>query len=427
MSKTFTTRILERDDAARLLLDRAELHVVAGPDQGRCIPISLSSITIGSSGACDLVLHDAAVSSRHARIVVDSRGYVLKDLGSKNGIHVGGVQVYEIPILGDTIVQLGASTLQIRALGAQDEVELGAPRKLGELIAHSVKMRAVASTLERLAQSDIAILLEGETGTGKEVAAHAIHAESPRRDGPFVVFDCGAQSATLIASELFGHTKGAFTGAVDNRSGALQEAEGGTLFLDEIGELPMELQPLLLRALESKATRQVGGTKVHPHNIRIVAATNRNLREEVHCGRFREDLLYRLAVAAVRLPPLRERRLDITPLAQRFALEHNANLTPELLSLFMAHDWPGNIRELRHMVNRAAINSDPNFVAPQIEREPKPLPEARRRANDDFERAYVEQVLLSAGNNVTRAAAIAGVSRQMLTRLIAKHNIAREV
>jgi DNA-binding NtrC family response regulator len=418
---------MERESASRLLLDRAELHVVAGPDQGRFIPIGLSSITIGSSSACDLVLHDGAVSSRHARIVVDSRGYVLKDLGSKNGVRISGIQIFEVPILGDTIVQVGASTLQIRALGAQDEVELGAPRQLGQLIARSVKMRAVATTLERLAQSDIAILLEGETGTGKEVAAHAIHLASPRRDGPFVVFDCGAQSSGLLSSERFGHVNGAFTGAIADHPGALQAAEGGTIFLDEIGELPMDLQPLLLRALESKVSRQIGSTKVSSHNIRVVAATNRNLREEVYCGRFREDLLYRLAAATIQLPPLRERREDIAPLAQLFASEHDANLTPELLSLFMAHDWPGNIRELRHMVNRAAISSDPDFVAPQIKRTPVSLPEARRLANDDFERDYVEQVLLSAGNNVTRAAAIAGVSRQMLTRLIAKHNVARDV
>lgn len=425
MNNAFTTRLLV-GPAAKLLLDRAELTVTAGPDKGLTIPLGLSSIVIGSSGECDLVLHDPAVSSRHARIEMDSRGYVLKDMRSKNGIRVGGVAIYEMPIVSATTFQLGTTMLQITPTGGQDEVELGQNRQFGDLIAHSVKMRAVASTLERLAPNDITILLEGETGTGKDVAAQAIHSASARRDGPFVIFDCGAQSSELVASELFGHVKGAFTGATENRLGALSEAEGGTIFLDEIGELPLELQPLLLRALEAKETRRVGGSQTFRHNVRVVAATNRNLREEVRAGRFREDLLYRLAVASVKLPPLRERREDIPRLAQHFANDEGATLTPELMALFIAHEWPGNVRELRHMVSRAAISSDPEFVAPQIEKDPKPLPEARRLATEDFERSYVEQVLARASGNVTQAAKFAGVSRQMLTRLLSKHGIRRD-
>ncbi len=426
MTHTLTTQLLEGGAASRLLLDRAQISVIKGPDKGVVMPLGLHTLIIGSASTSDLVLHDAAVSSRHARISIDRNRYVLRDLHSKNGVQIAGVAVFELPITGLTTFQIGTSTLQIKPLRGQESIELGQPRQLAALMAHSVKMRAVATTLERLAQNDITILLEGETGTGKEVAAHAIHEASARRGGPFVVFDCGAQTGDMAASELFGHVKGAFTGASDNRAGALAAAEGGTLLLDEVGELPLELQPLLLRALEGRETRAVGASKTSRHDVRILAATNRNLREEVRAGRFREDLLYRLAVATVRLPPLRERGEDVTRLAQHFANEQGTRLTPELLSLFQQHEWPGNVRELRHMVSRAAISTDPAFVAPDLGVTMLALPEARRLATEDFERDYLVKVLARAADNVTEAAKIAGVSRQMLTRLISKHGIRRE-
>jgi DNA-binding NtrC family response regulator len=426
MKRPISTRVLD-GPRSRLILENAELRVVAGPDAGASFTLGLDSLVIGSALDCQIVLSDPAVSSRHAEIVCDERGYAVRDLGSKNGVRAGGVLVDRAPLADGLRLTLGSSELAVRRLAGSAEVELGAARRFGPLIAHSVKMRAVASALERLAAADITVLLEGETGTGKEVAAQAIHQASRRAGGPLVVFDCGAQSPGLIASLLFGHERGAFTGAEQAQRGAFAEAEGGTLFLDEIGELPLDLHPVLLRVLDGHAIRAIGG-KPRRHDVRIVAATNRNLVEEVKAGRFRKDLYFRLAGARVRLPPLRERREDIAVLAHLFARDAGATLTPELIALLAAYEWPGNVRELRNTIRRAAISSDPTFAAPDAVAAADalaPLPEARRAAADDFERDYVSRVLALAGGNVSRAADLAGVSRQLLTRLIAKHGLRR--
>ena len=415
-----STRVLA-GPAPRLVLEQAELRVVAGPDKGTRVPLGIDSVTIGSGAECDLVLHDETVSARHAEVSLGAGGYLIRDLGSKNGLLLGDWPVDRAPLVDGMRLKLGGSALLVKALGGTAEVELGQPRVLGPLVAHSVKMRAVLGTLERLATAEITVLLEGETGSGKEVAAHALHLASHRRGGPFVVFDCGAHPAGLIAAALFGHERGAFTGAEQARPGAFEEAHGGTLFLDEIGELPLELQPVLLRALDSRSARRVGG-QVVSFDVRVVAATHRNLAEEVRAGRFRQDLYFRLAAARLRVPPLRERREDIPILAHAFAEELGCGLGPELVSLLTAYDWPGNVRELRNTVARAAISPDPAFVAPEGARAGlPPLPDARRQAADDFERDYVERALRLAGGSVSKAAELAGVSRQMMTRLVARH------
>jgi DNA-binding NtrC family response regulator len=422
MTTLLATHILE-GPTARLTIEQAELRVSAGPDKGARLALGLDSVVVGSAADCQLVLHDNTVSSRHAEIRLDERGYHIRDLGSKNGVRLGEFAIDRAPLADGMRLRLGGTTLQVKRTGGPAEIALGQPRSFGELDAHSVKMRAAVATLEKLAASELTVLLEGETGTGKEVAAHALHRASPRAGGPFVVFDCGAQPPGLAASALFGHERGAFTGADVTRTGALEEADGGTLFLDEIGELPLDLQPYLLRVLEARESRRVGGP-VQRHDVRVVAATNRNLAEEVRAGRFRQDLFYRLAVARVRLPPLRERREDIPLLAARFAGELGTRLGPELIALFSAHDWPGNVRELRHTVSRAAFQPDDALVAPG---RPAllPLPEARRIAGDEFERDYLERALALAGGSVSRAAELADVSRQMMTRLVAKHGLRR--
>jgi len=429
--RTFTTRLLDRGRAV-LEIDDAELKVASGPDRGATLELGVDTLRIGSSASCDLVLHDHTVSSRHASIVMDERGYSIHDLASKNGVRLGSVWVTRAPLFDGARIALGDSTLLVRARGGRHSIDLAQPGRLGGLVAHSVKMRALAATLTRLAGTDASVLVEGETGTGKEVAAQALHASSSRAGGPFVVFDCGGVSAQLIAAELFGHERGAFTGAVVARAGLLEQADGGTLFLDEIGELPLELQPALLRMIETRAVRRLGGNQEVTSDVRFVAATNRNLAEEVREGRFRADLYHRLAVARVRLPPLCERPEDITVLAELFAAEQGVALTREVLALLCTHDWPGNVRELKNSVARLAVSEHPfhaddDAARPAPWRPPAgefpPLADARRRAQDDFERAYIEETLRACDGNVTRAAELAGVSRQQMTRLLARHGL----
>jgi DNA-binding NtrC family response regulator len=433
-ARHLSTRLFELDEA-RLEVDAAELRVVAGPDRGLEVALGTDSLRIGSDADVELVLHDPTVSARHAEIQIGARGYLVRDLGSKNGVLVGNVRVDRAPLADGQRLRLGESVLAVRALGRAHTLPLARPGRFGALVATSVKMRAIVATLTRLAASDVTILLEGETGTGKEVAAHALHAAGGRAGGPFVVFDCGAVSPGLIASELFGHERGAFSGAHARRDGRFAEADGGTLFLDEIGELPLELQPVLLRAIERRATRRVGGAQEQQHDVRVIAATNRNLAEEVRGKRFRQDLFYRLSVARVRLPPLRERPDDIPVLASLFAAQAGIVLSPALLAVLGAHDWPGNVRELRNTVERAAAAGGPVELGGERARAAAgrasfidgarllPLAEARSLAGDAFERAYLEEALARADGNLSRAAELAGVSRQMLTRIAAKHGL----
>jgi DNA-binding NtrC family response regulator len=435
MTKVLSTRIFEVG-SPRLEIDAAEVRVVSGADRGLKMALGADSVRIGTAPDCELVLHDTTVSSRHAEIQIGARGYTIRDLGSKNGVVIETVQVERAPLVDGMRIRLGTTTLQVRSLGSKHALPLARAGTFHGLVAASVKMRAVVATLEKLASTDMTVLIEGETGTGKEVAAQALHRAGPRATGPFVVFDCGAVPVNLVASELFGHEKGAFSGASSTRGGLFEEADGGTLFLDEIGELPLELQPTLLRSLEKKTTRRVGGNVELSHDVRLIAATNRNLAEEVKAKRFREDLYFRLNVTRVRLPPLRERAEDIPVLAQRFAAEAGAPLSPEMLAVLAAHDWPGNVRELKNTVARAAF--DGGAVAVTGPAGPggimsrrllydagrlRSLPEARQLAADEFERVFLEEALAQAGGNMSRAAELAGVSRQMMTRLAAKHGL----
>jgi DNA-binding NtrC family response regulator len=308
-------------------------------------------------------------------------------------------------------------------------------------------MRAVFHALERAAAGDATVLLRGETGTGKELAAEAIHRVNHRRDGPMIVVDCGALPAQLLESELFGHEKGAFTGADTRRSGAFEEASGGTIFLDEIGELALELQPKLLRALERREIRRLGSNTLLPVDVRIVAATNRNLRGEVNTGRFRADLFFRLAVIEVVLPPLRERTEDIPLLVERFLAEMGVLDRPEAAHLstrdFLAalarHDWPGNARELRNYLHRClALEEEPaldgtrDLVATRPGGEPSagpvvdvrvPLRQARAAWQSELERQYLAELLRACGGNATKAARQAGLDRVHFYRLLWKYGL----
>jgi DNA-binding NtrC family response regulator len=424
MNPPLTTRIVE-SGPGRLELDAAELHVVAGPDRGVQHALSLHSVSIGSDPHCDLVLHDSTVSSRHAEVMVTASGYTIRDLGSKNGVMLAQWRVERAPLADGMRLAFGKSTIEVRALGGVHNIALTEPGALTPLVTASVKMRAIAAMLRELAPADITVLLEGESGTGKEVAAEALHRASRRAQGPFVVFDCGATPRSLIAAELFGHERGAFSGADVAREGAFERADGGTLFLDEIGELPLDVQPVLLRVAERKSVRRLGGSRDVNHDVRIVAATNRNLHEEVRAGRFREDLFHRLAAARVRLPPLRERVEDIPLLAHRFAAELGGAVSPELEALLLEHRWPGNVRELRNTIARVIVLGTAAFEVPRAHgSEPlASMPEARRDAMSEFERLYVIDALARSGGNISEAARLAGVSRQIMTRLTARYGL----
>jgi two-component system response regulator GlrR len=313
--------------------------------------------------------------------------------------------------------------------------------RFGDLVGCSATMRELFAELQEVAPTELSLLIQGETGTGKELVAESVHQASARADGPFVVFDCSSVAPTLVESELFGHERGAFTGAVTQREGLFEQASGGTIFLDELGELPKELQPKLLRVLEKRQVRRVGGAKPIPIDVRLISATHRNLRAEVKRGDFREDLYFRVVGAQVYVPPLRERIDDVPLLCAHFLACCQPPRTPgdfpaHIWDMFRAHSWPGNVRELRNAVQRVLVNPDRVLdreqEMPWLEASPAgvsvsadlaPLRVARRDAADLFEKAYVLAALAKADGNITRAAAIAEVSRQVIHRIIVKHGL----
>jgi len=415
---------------------KIRVEVTAGPDRGASLDVAGQAVVAGKAEDCDLVLSDDMVSRRHCELEPVEGGVRVRDAGSTNGVFVGGVRVYDALLPLGSRLRIGDSEIAVIALGETVEREQTTSDRFGDLLGCSPRMRELFADLERISAADVTLLVEGETGTGKDLVAESVHRASARSAGPFVVFDCGAVSPALAESELFGHERGAFTGAVQAHAGVFEQANGGTLFLDEIGELPRELQPKLLRALENRQVRRVGGNKVIPFDARIVAATNRHLRTEVARGTFREDLYFRLAAAHVVTPPLRDRMEDLPLLVEHFlALERpprsSVDIAEHVWDLFRAHRWPGNVRELRNAVQRLLVTPDrplrdgsdrgSTAPVPAVTAEPLPLRIARREASDAFERAYVASALARAEGSVTRAAAIAEVSRQMMQKLLRKH------
>jgi transcriptional regulator with PAS, ATPase and Fis domain len=428
------TRVVPRPtESSVLAVRRARLRVVKGSDRGKQIDISdLSPLVLGSDPDCDLVLDDDTVSRQHAEVRPTKNGYVIRDLGSTNGVSINDVRVLEA-VLNEKVkrIRLGESELEFKLL--DDEVQLAlSERPFGRLLGEATPMRRLFALLEQAAPSDSTVLLEGESGTGKEVLAEALHRASPRADKPFMVVDCGALAPSLVESELFGHEKGAFTGADRPRSGALEDAEGGTLFLDEIGELQIDMQAKLLRALEAREVRRLGSTKARPIDVRVVAATHRKLERMVSEGTFRADLYYRLAVIKVQVPALRHRREDILPLARHFLAELKPDLDPEALlsdavcATLTAYAWPGNVRELRNVIQRLVLVGELDTRVRERPAAPPSYDVARREAIDAFERDYCRTLLAHTNEVVARAAEHAGISRQMLHRLLRKHDLRGE-
>ena len=426
---------LPADAPRSLSVPRVTLRVQKGPDKGREVTFEKDEVLVGTAEGADLRLSDPTVSRNHCVIRASSQGFVLRDLGSTNGSRIDGVLVHEaIAHLGATL-DLGGTRVKLVAERGQLEMPLSATERFGRLLGRSVAMRRLFALLERVAASDATVLVEGETGTGKDAVAEAVHQHSRRSKGPLVVVDCGAIPPNLMESELFGHEKGAFTGADQRRIGALEEAHGGTLFLDEIGELPLALQPKLLRVLESREVKRIGANVAKAVDVRVVAATNRDLREEVNRGGFRQDLYYRLEVVRVRLPPLRERLDDVPVLIEHFrsTLWHNGDppqIPDEAMAQLLAHSWPGNVRELRNAVERAMVYADvPLEAAASVgatgrddSDEPVdlsvPFKTAKASLVERFERRYLGALLKTTGGNVSEAARRTGLDRVYLLKLL---------
>jgi two-component system, NtrC family, response regulator GlrR len=414
------------------------LTVVDGPDAGATLHSTGDDVVIGTHESASLRLTDRSVSRLHCEIAITSKGAMLRDLESTNGTSVGRVTVMVAKL--EPSVEIAVGRTRIRFELDADDTRLASPRveKFGLLRGRSQAMRRVFTHLGAAAATDSTVLLLGETGTGKEVAAESLHRESPRANGPFIVVDCAAVPAMLLDSQLFGHVRGSFTGAVASRVGAFEEASGGTLFLDEIGELAPELQPKLLRVLERKVVKPIGSNQWIPVDVRVIAATNRDLRPQVNQQSFRADLYYRLAVVVVTLPALRDRTEDLPVLIEAI-LENMGQSTrpeaellrsPQLIQELRSHQWSGNVRELRNYVERClALNAAPS-PPPQQATVPQPdvdlnapFLEARERWVDKFEIPYLTALLRQHNNNVSAAARAAGIDRTFLHKLLSRHGL----
>jgi len=394
-------------------------------------------LRIGSNEANDVVINDRLVSRFHCRIERGPRAWRLIDQDSMNGTHIAGVTMRDCDLpLPECRLEIGDSVIVISEEPSIARIELLDQASFGDLYGVSLPMRRLFATLDRVCGSDSNVLIEGASGTGKELVAMEIVKRGPRRKKPFVIVDCGAITPSVLESELFGHVRGAFTGADRDRVGAFEAAEGGTIFLDEIGELSLDMQPKLLRALEAHEIRRVGETKARKIDVRVVAATNRCLEREVNQGRFREDLYFRLSVVTVRVPLLKDRLEDLELLVPAVldgldARTSSHLFTPELFAEMRRYDWPGNVRELRNFVERTVVMRDSTLGVDATSSSPGPttidLDRSFRDGKEDliagYERRYLEALLAWAGGNVTKAARKARIDRMSLYRLMQRHDV----
>jgi transcriptional regulator with GAF, ATPase, and Fis domain len=420
------------------------LEVIEGPGVGQSFVLDGSQpsrVLVGESPACTIRLGDRQISRRHVALDLVDRRLRITDLGSTNGTFVDGVAVVDAYLRGGEIVRVGSSALRVERNQAIQGAALSRAMRFGRVIGASTEMRRLYPLCEKLATSNVPVIIEGETGTGKEVLAEALHEMGPRAAGPFVVFDCTSVPANLVESELFGHERGAFTGAVATRKGVFELAHGGTLLIDEIGDLELHLQPKLLRVVERAEVRRVGGDRPIRVDVRVIAATRRDLDQAVQAGRFRDDLFHRLAVTRIELPPLRHRRGDISMLARYFWKDLGGDehaLGGDLLLRWEADSWSGNVRELRNAVARQIAlgelagaappavepgpeeQASPGDVIDQVIRQGLALPRAREHVVEAFERRYIAHVLAQHGGDTARAAAASGIARRYFNLLRAR-------
>ncbi len=411
-----------------------EVTVVSGPDVGKTV-VGRDKVLVGKGGEATFQLKDEEVSRVHLELESLPEGIRVRDRASTNGTFLSGARIQQMTVFEEAVLSLGSTVLRVAT------VVPGAPRvarsSFGKVIGRSAPMLALYEKLEKAAPTESTVVLLGETGTGKEVIAEGIHAASSRKGKPFVIVDCGNMAPNLIESELFGHTKGAFSGAVNERKGAFLEADGGTIFLDEIGELPVDLQPRLLRVLESGTVKRLGEDKPRKVDVRIIAATHRDIEAEVKKGAFRQDLWFRLAVVLARVPPLRDRKDDIPLLVRHFVAQlgrGDFELPAALREQLQQWSWPGNVRELRNVIERALAGGDVEVgsstgAAPaQLGTLPEdlsalPYKDAKERLVEAFTAQYITTLLDRCGNNISEVARTAGIARAYVHRLVNKYGL----
>jgi two-component system, NtrC family, response regulator GlrR len=411
-----------------------EVSVVSGPDAGKKVQ-GRDAVLVGKGSEATFRLNDDQVSRVHLQIQGQPDGIRVRDNASTNGTFLSGAQIQALTVFEEAVLTIGSTVLRVAA------VVPGAPAAsraaFGKVIGKSQAIQALYDKLEKAAPTDSTVVLLGETGTGKEVIAHAIHAHSQRRNKPFVVLDCGSMAPNLIESELFGHARGAFSGAVSDRKGAFLEADGGTVFLDEIGELPLELQPRLLRVLESGTVKRLGDDQPRKVDVRIVAATHRDIEAAVKRGTFRQDLWFRLAVVIARVPSLRDRKEDIPLLVRHFVAQlgrGDFELPAGLKKELMEHSWPGNVRELRNVIERALAGGDVEVggagdeVRSRVDNLPEdltalPYKDAKERLVEAFTAQYLSTLLDRCDNNLSQVARTAGIARAYLHELVKKYGL----
>ncbi len=428
--------LLRLDRSTGTLKERKyQVSIIGGPGTGTSRAIE-GVMTVGSHADAGLSLSDTTVSRYHVELTARPDGVRVRDLESTNGTYLSGARISEVIVEEQATLSLGKTTLKVSML----EADLGKPAAqgtFGPAIGAAPAMRQLFGILEKVSQSDSTVLLLGETGTGKEVLARAIHEKSSRAGRPFVVVDCGSVAPTLIESELFGHVKGSFTGAIADRNGAFLEADGGTIFLDELGELPLELQPKLLRVLEAGTIRRVGEDKHRRIDVRVLAATHRDLDAEVAANRFRRDLYYRLAVVLITVPPLRDRLDDLPLLTQHFVKQMGRGdfeLPRALMARFAAYHWPGNVRELRNLVERSLAGADMDPLPHETSTSQRslaatdditelPFKEAKERLVESFTKEYLVTLLEKCNGNISQMAREAGIARNYVHRLVAKYGL----
>ncbi len=452
--KEFETQLIGTDDQKDVIFQRkCQLVVLSGPAKGKKVDLNKSTIRVGKRENNDLVLEEKTVSRNHFEIVQTEDSYLLRDLESTNGTTINDIRVKEAYLSPGDIIRLGTIRIEFLAFDEKVQIEPSAHNEFGPLLGRSRKMRQIFSILEKISPTNATVLIEGETGTGKDLVARAVHQFSPRKTKPFVVFDCSAVAQNLIESELFGHVKGSFTGAVATRKGAFEEANNGTIFLDEIGELSLELQPKLLRALEQREVKKVGANESIPIDLRVICATNKNLKKEVAENRFRQDLYYRLSVVKINMPGLRERPEDIPFLIERLLASGKFNLGPDgqlkvkrveddALKMLTRYQYPGNVRELMNILERLApmVDGDTitarhvSYIFEEMEREEEatermsvdmglPFKEAKQKIVESFEKDYLASLLRRNNYNISKTAREAGIDRKHIRNLLKKYGI----
>jgi DNA-binding NtrC family response regulator len=416
------------------------LKVTRGKGNKTELEIGPETSVVGRNEACDLVLDDKKVSAVHMELVATERGVRVRDLGSRNGTFLSDTRIGEVYLLKPTMLVCGESALEFSP-STPEQVEVPDVAEFGPLVGTSAVMRGVFERLRKAAPTELTVLITGETGTGKELVAQAIHEASARTNKPFVVVDCGAIPATLAESALFGHERGSFTGAVDKRISPFVEADGGTIFLDELGELPVDVQPKLLRALAEQRIKSVGSNSYRPVNVRVIAATRRDLVREVNSGNFRSDLYFRVAQLKVELPALRQRLEDIPGLVRRMCADLGEKaaynrISSDSLERLMRHDWPGNVRELRNVVAVAlAFGKEgplelAQYLAPMSSAAAESTPtrgrtfqDAKRDVLARFEREYFTALYAECSGNVSEIGRRAAMERAHVRGYLRRHGI----